>query len=902
MIGDTLNHYRILDALAKGGMGEVYAAEDTRLHRRVALKTLPQNLGKDPERRKRFERETRAIAALSHPNIVTIYSIEEADGFHFYTMELVEGRTLTELIPKKGFPLSRFMDLAIPITDALSAAHQQGITHRDVKPDNVMVCGDGRVKVLDFGLAKLRGEEDQGLLSQTQMPTLDVTGEGRILGTLAYMSPEQAEGRQVDQRSDVFSLGVLLYEMATGQLPFQGETGASVMASILRDAPRSVSDLNQRLPRHLGRIIKICLAKDPFRRYQTAIDLRNELEELKREVDTGEVVAGGGAPASARRPRGLPRAAQLILAAIAGAAATAGLMLLAGRGPIDSPGGGGTAEPPRMTQSRLTSRPGVEAFPSLSPDGKTLAYADTSNGTWDIFIQRVGGSNPLNLTADHEGDDRQPAFSPDGEHIAFRSERDGGGIFVMGATGESVRRLTDFGYYPAWSPDGAFLALSTAEFQDPAGRSRMSEIWIVDVAGGERRLLVGEDAVQASWSPGGGRIAYWGIQPGGGQRDLWTIPSEGGDPDQVTSDPALDWNPVWSPDGRYLYYSSDRSGAMNLWRLPIDPVTGAVTGEPEGITAGVAQLCGFLSLSADASRIAYVVEERITRPQRIRFDPETGAVAGDPDWVLQGGESIRSVNPSPDGQWLALDSMGRQEDILVVRPDGSGLRRLTDDPHHDRLPRWSPQGDRIAFYSDRSGSYEVWTIRPDGSGLRQITDTPGYSSMYPVWSPDGARMTFQYFDEGEAFLIDAGSVAGEGTPSALGSRTPQGNALLLWDWSPDGERIAGTWRFPDGRVGGLGLYDVAGDEIGLIHAPGASPVWLSDSRRLLFTSGSSIRLLDVDAGGTSDVFSALPDRIVQSGLSLSADDRTVYFTRSRTESDIWLLSYDEAEDPLPLRM
>jgi non-specific serine/threonine protein kinase len=287
MIGNTLAHYKIVASLGKGGMGEVYVAEDTRLHRRIALKVLPEEMAADPERRARFEREARAVAALNHPNIVTIHSVEEADGVHFITMELVEGRTLSEMLPRDGFPLGDLLGRAIPLADAVSSAHQKGITHRDLKPDNVMVDGEGRLKVLDFGLAKLhdRSGSDDGL---TEAPTATLeTGEGKILGTVAYMSPEQAEGKVVDSRSDIFSLGTILYEMATGERPFRGDTSMSTISSILKDEPTAVSEINRSLPRHLGRIIRRCLAKDPNRRYQTALDLRNELEELKAEVDSG---------------------------------------------------------------------------------------------------------------------------------------------------------------------------------------------------------------------------------------------------------------------------------------------------------------------------------------------------------------------------------------------------------------------------------------------------------------------------------------------------------------------------------------------------------------------------------------------------------------------------------------
>ena len=286
MIGRTLSHYTILEKIGEGGMGAVYVAEDSTLGRKVALKVLPQEMAEDPERLKRFEREAKTVAALNHPNIVTIYSVEEADGARFITMELVEGDGLDQKIPRSGFAIDEFFALAVPLADALSAAHLRGIIHRDLKPANVMVTDDGRVKILDFGLAKLAVTEgDEGA---TEIRTQSLTQEGTVLGTVPYMSPEQVQGRMTDHRTDIFSLGVILYEMATGRRPFAGDTQADLISSILRDTPRPVTEVNVNLPNHLGRVVKRCLEKDPTRRYQTALDLRNELEELGHESGNTE--------------------------------------------------------------------------------------------------------------------------------------------------------------------------------------------------------------------------------------------------------------------------------------------------------------------------------------------------------------------------------------------------------------------------------------------------------------------------------------------------------------------------------------------------------------------------------------------------------------------------------------
>lgn len=287
MIGKKLSHYQILEKLGEGGMGAVYAAEDTNLGRRVALKVLPPAMATDPERLQRFQREAKTVAALNHPNIVTLFSVEETDEIRFITMELVEGKSLDQIIAGRSLTMERFYQIGVPLADALSAAHRRGVTHRDLKPGNIMVSEDGRVKVLDFGLAKLQVDPDSA--SGADEATQALTQEGVVMGTIPYMSPEQVQAKTVDHRTDIFSLGVIFYEMATGKRPFGGDSSADLVSSILRDAPRPANEVNVDLPNHLGRIIKRCLEKEAARRYQTALDIRNELEELQRDTKAADV-------------------------------------------------------------------------------------------------------------------------------------------------------------------------------------------------------------------------------------------------------------------------------------------------------------------------------------------------------------------------------------------------------------------------------------------------------------------------------------------------------------------------------------------------------------------------------------------------------------------------------------
>ena len=870
--GPAFGHYTVVRKLGSGGMGEVYLAHDTRLGRDVALKRLLPELAEDDERRTRFEREARAVAALNHPNIVTLHSIEREGDVHFITMEFVSGDTLSKLIPSDGVALERFFEIALPLTDAVSAAHEQGVTHRDLKPENVMVSRDGRVKVLDFGLAKLRphvlaGDDATNALSDAR------TIRGQVLGTIAYMSPEQAEGKDVDHRSDIFSLGILLHQMITGRRPFGGGSTAAILVSLLRDTPPLVNAVRPDVPAQLARMIQRCLEKNPARRYQSVADLRADLVDLQQDLNSG---IGPAAPPAARSRRW----AYAVAAAMAAVALVGAWAWLANRDAADSSPLGDV----EFTQ--LTHAPGEELFPSLSPDGRTIIYASAASGNLDIYSQRVGGQNTVNLTKDSTADDTLPAFAPDGERVAFRSERDGGGIFVVGATGESARRVTSFGYHPAWSPDGRQLAVVTQSVSDPTLRFTASELWVVTVETGERRLLTRVDAVQPSWSPSGRRIAYWGRSGPTAAGDIWTIPSEGGAPTPVTTEPSVDWNPVWAPDGRYLYFSSSRGGTLNLWRIPIDEASGRPLGRAEPVTTGAGASSQHVSVSADGKRLAYVARVQSQNLQSVQFDPAAGVARGSAAWITRGSRALVQPHPAPDGRHLAFNSSGKQEDIFVANLDGTGFHQLTDDAASDRAARWSPDGRRIAFYSDRTGAYEIWTINRDGSGLQQLTRSPG--AHYPVWSPDGGRMAYSSHSPNAAFVFDLSKPWDQQTPRQLPAIPDPTLTFEVWGWSPDGQRLAGQKHLADLSHAGIAVHRIGTERIEWLTDFGEWPVWLSDNRRLLFSHLGKLFLLDSLSRKYHEVLS-LPQQTLGS-IGLSRDDRTIYYTVMTAEADIWLIT------------
>jgi len=864
LLGQVLSHHRIVSKLGSGGMGDVYVAEDTVLHRRVALKVLRSDVAEDRERRERFAREATAVAALNHPNIVTVHSFEEENGVRFITMELVDGSTLSELIPRNGMPLDALLKIAIPLADAVGAAHQRGITHRDLKPGNVMVTRDGRVKVLDFGLAKLLERDPEATALGATAP-LTISSKGQIVGTVAYMSPEQAEGGIVDPRSDIFSLGVILFEMATGQRPFAGNTPLSVLSAITRDTPPQVNEVRPHLPRELSWIVRRCLAKNPDRRCQSALELRNELQDLQQELESGQLAL----PAAAMAPR-----RRLPLAWLAAAAAAIAIIGWLAYQLATQPAPG---EQTRLdaTFAQITARPGTERFPSLSSDGKWIVYAADEGAGEDIYLQSVGGQVPVNLTKDSPAPDTQPVFSPDGERIAFRSGRDGGGIFVMGRLGESVRRVTDAGFNPSWSPDGTELVFATQNVVDnPFGRADVGRLWIVRIATGEKRELKVKDGVQPSWSTRG-LIAYWAISESRGSSDIWIIRPNGGDPVRLTDDMAVDWNPVWSPDGRHVYYASNRGGSMNLWRIPVDERSGASRGGAEPVTTP-APFATHISLAGDGRRVAYTSMLQTQNIQRVAFNAAAGTVAGPREWVTRGSRLWSSPDPSPDGASIAVyPRLQQQEDIYVIASDGTGVRQLMDDAPGDRVPRWSPDGKLIAYFSDRSGPNELWVINPDGTGLRQLTDT-GEGMFFPVWSPDGSRMAVSAGggSKWRTLIFDPHRPWRDQTRETLPGTSEPGTIFVVHSWSRDGRRLAGQVT-PTG--GGIVVYTLATKQYERFTTFGEWPAWLSDSRRLVFVAGGKdVYLLDTLSKKTQKLFSS--DEEVIGPPRPTRDDRHLYFS------------------------
>jgi len=857
-----VDHYRIHETLGGGGMGIVYRAEDTRLGRTVALKFLPPELTRDPVAKARFLQEARTASALDHPNICTIYDVGETGDARLYlSMPCYDGETLRQRLDHGPMPVDDAVDVAWQTARGLAKAHRQGIIHRDIKPANLMLTADGVVKILDFGIAKLAG-------------AAGITLTGLPLGTPAYMAPEQMRAEEVDGRTDLWSLGVVLYEMLAGRRPFPGDHEVVVRNGILNNEPEPLTKLRPEVPRELERIVSCLLTKDRQARYPTAEHFLSDLRPLVVTPSGSRMTSAFPTTALPRR-RGLGRLGAGLAAAALLALAVLGFF--AWRSLRQRPA------PLPSAFTRLTDLPGIEEQPSLSPSGDYFVYVKAVNGNKDIFLQRPGGA-PRDLTADSPADDSEPAYSPDGNQIAFRSERDGGGLYLMGATGESVRRLTDTGYDPAWSPDGKEIVYATAPGDDPQEWGPKSRLWRIDLSSNRARLVAEADAVQPSWSPNNRRIAYWGVPPGSAQRAVWTVPVDGGEPVRATDGDSLNWSPAWSPDGRYLYFASDRSGSMNLWRVPIDESSGKVQGEPEAVTNS-SQWNGPLHLSKDGRRIIYATREERSNLDKTAFDPAGPRVTGPLTPITQGSQMVSLGGVSPDGRWLVYRSLAPQEDLFLVRPDGTGLVQLTRDAAKDRGPVWTPDG-RILFFSDRSGRYEAWTIHSDGSGLQQLTSTRGEAVYRPIASPDGRWLACSLGFTHTA-RIDLNLPLPQRVPEPLPAPGPS-LAFLPNSWSRDGQRLAGT------RSGfGILVFSFATRTYEQLAATGAYPVWMRDSRRLLYLDEGKVRVLD---SGTKEIRDVLvpPSGSSFKGFDLSPDERTLYLGRATPEGDVCMLTAQES--------
>jgi Tol biopolymer transport system component len=713
--GSRLGPYEIEGVLGAGGMGEVYRARDPRLDREVAVKVLPPEIA-NRERLRRFAQEARAAGALNHPNVLAIYDVGEHDGVPYVVSELLVGEALRERIGT-GLSTRSAVDYAIQIGRGLAAAHDKGIVHRDLKPDNLFVTKDGRVKILDFGLAKLR--HTMSLAHDDERTATRPTESGTVLGTVGYMSPEQVRGEAVDPRADIFSFGAVLYEMLSGRRAFRGSTPAETLAAILNEDPPEVSGTARRIPPGLARIVHRCLEKRPGDRFHSAHDLTLALEAVSSGASRPSWL-----PVVRRRPL-LGAGALLVLAAIAG------LWIAWPREPPPSP----------LRVRPITSTPGIETDPALSPDGHQVAFVRRGEKTLDLYVQLIDGGEPL-LLSRGKGDIYLPTWSPDGTRIAFLRDEEGEdgqvdrGVFVIPALGGAERRVaacSTRGGALAWSPDGQRLAVNGKESPEEP-----EALFLLSLESGERQRLTRPPSSLAgdslpSFSPDGGTVAFVRGEPW--ENDIYLAPIGGGEERRLTVGNRNTEGLAWTPDGRAIVFSSWRVGGAGpfcLWRIPVSG------GDPEPLDFG--ENGQWPTVSREGGRLAYT---------RLDWSMDIWRV---------GGPSAPDDQRSPT--------------------------RLFGSTRMDLHPRYSPDGQDIAFTSNRSGALEIWVCASDGSRPRQLTFLDSSMTGNPIWSPDGQTIAFFSAKESnwDTWVVSASG----GLPRRL---TTGPAREVLSSWSRDGRWV-----------------------------------------------------------------------------------------------------------------
>ena len=863
--GFRLGDYEITAPLGAGGMGEVYRATDHTLGRDVALKIVPAS---DPESIARFEREARAVAALSHPNILQVHRFGVESGVHYLVTELVSGQTLRSHIGGGRLSWREAAAIAAEICDGLAAAHAKGIIHRDLKPENVMLTSDGRVKILDFGLAKHDG-------AVTDDRTAVKTAPGTVMGTLTYMAPEQLRAEPVDATTDLFALGSILFEMISGRAPFARNSASDTMTAILRDDAPEPEDA----PDELQAIVTRCLSKQKDLRFQSARDLGFDLRRVSGE-----------------RPRRESRrtlALTLLGIAIIMALLAAWLRERGERGVPREVAATGKQES-RTTLTQISFAKEVEQFPSWSPHATRIAFARETGGPRKIFIRSLADGAEKQLTSGTQ-DDIYPSWSPDGRTVLFiRSSRPGqlvsqadvytnyveGDIWSVDVESGKESILIRKGAEPAWSADGMRVAFS-------ASFSGAPRIWIADRQGHNAQQVTGDttEAVshsRPSWSPDGKRIVFQ-TTTRNTQFDIRVIDLDTKRLHAITDDRILDVNPVWCPTGRYIYFSSYRGGGINVWRTAVEP-NGGFAAQPEQVTTGAGQDLD-VAIAKDGRRMAMATLRLNADVWRLPVTPE-GTVTGPPQELIATTREESRGTWSRDGSSMAFCSDRAGEMNIWVRAVAGGAdRQLTRGDGGDYQPDWSPDGSRITFFSRRGDSLDIWDADARTGALRQLTRAPS-SETHSFYSPDGRQIAYLSDATGrlEVWLMNTDG----SNPRQL---TKTGVSIHFIRWSADGQHVS-YLSLADAQPRLATMAVAGGEETFLkIERGGAHHSFSPDRKRIIdVRNHKTMWLGNVDTGEVTTIFEFDDPQVRIDYPVWSPDGKWVLFDRVRPEGgDIWML-------------
>ena len=901
--GHTIAHYQIRSVLGEGGMGKVYLAHDTKLDRKVALKILPLELAANQESMRRFTQEAKTAAALHHPNIAQIFEIGEHDNTRYIAMEFVAGETLRKLLSRRRIELKRGLEWSAQVAGGLSAAHAQGVIHRDIKPENLVVTAAGQVKILDFGLAKLM-EKQNGASGESQLTTRYMhsgneanTVPGVIVGTVSYMSPEQALGEKVDQRTDIFSLGVVLYEIVTSERPFKGKSTIDTLHAILNQEPTRATQSNPQLPAELEDILGKALAKEPSERYQHAGDFEIDLRRLKRGIESNTLTSTKTTAVHQRHAATFHLKWIVVGLALIVASVFAGWWL-GSSGATQS----GVSSLADVALTPLTADPGYEGEPTFAPDGQTIAYVSDRSGNFEIFLKQIAGGPDLNIT-NNASDDVQPAFSPDGKQIAFVSTRSsssnllypgvdysllGGDIWVMPALGGSARRIAESGNFPSWSPDGSMIVYTrgTSWYQPqmrrvPAQGGEAQDIPITFAAG---------EPPQPFWLyPSYSSDNRWIVFEAG--PNVFVVSAEGGEAKRLVRGK----RPVWSSDSQGIIYSNAEAGKnLSLWRVSFSLKKGAVSGEAEPLTVGRGRDLQ-AAISRDGKMIAYAAQELAFNAEILPFDAEQGRLTGTPQPATSGNNSIYFLNFSPDGRSVVFENhLGHRGHIWRVDIGSTPVQLTSDTNSDDSSPRWSPDGQTIAFVrrtapdSQPTQRGSLWLMSADGANPHLLIENAGS----PMWQPDGRAIVYATIVEGrnQLFIFDLVTKGVRRLTNGLGT-------VPIGTFSPDGK-----WLIHQSNASGnidLRAWPLAGGEPRFVVATPHQDYhpFVSPSGKWLYFQLDHKNIYRVP-GPAQDWRKSDPEKITnfpESGLFLedpqiSRDGRQLLYSRGRITGDIWILN------------